>query len=31
MTKKFYNLPRQYSTTTGDSDIELGEAVGIST
>jgi hypothetical protein len=27
MTKKFYNLPRQYSTTTGDSDIELGEAV----
>jgi hypothetical protein len=27
MTKKFYNLPRQYSTTTGDSDIELGAAV----
>jgi hypothetical protein len=27
MTKKFYNLPRQYSTTTGDSDIELGTAV----
>ena len=27
MTKKFYNLPRMYSTTTGDSDATLTTAV----